>query len=291
MNEERSKALESGATMKTGGSNFNYVDTALLERKGLGPYKTKTKDGNNYMRIVAQNTKAPIVREIWMHSNVGQGRNTYLCLKKMFDLPCPICSYAVDLKAAGETAAVVKELDTSHRFLMFVVDTTSRETELEGAKWFDCPVSIWKEICLHSQVKRTGEWIDPSDPVDGRDIEFVRTDGKRVSYGGFNLVKTDEAIPKSWYEDLPSLEEVLLVPDPEEMLVAVTGIKPKSSATEEGGSRRESRGEPNVRGESRGDSRGGSRTETRRSSEDTEREESVKDRVEKLRAERAAQRE
>ncbi len=299
MDEARSKAMEAGATMKTGGSNFNYVDTSITERLGIGFYGTKKKDGNNFIRIVAQSTKVPLALEIWKHSNIGQGKNTYLCLSKMFDKPCPICDYAANLKADGEKAEVLKELGVDHRFLLFVVDTTSRETEEEGAKWFDCPVSIWKEICLSSQDRRSGERFDPADPIDGRDIEFIRTDGKRTSYGGFKLVKTEGEIPKSWYDHLPLLEDILLMSDPEEMRTAATGMKPlpekeESSRRDRSG---EERREPDraVRGggeepsrESRG--RGESRTNSRRSPEDNDREQSVRDKVDQLRRERGAQR-
>lgn len=288
MDDARSKAMEAGANMKTGGSNFNYVDTTILERLGIGFYGTKKKDGNNFIRIVAQSIKAPIAREIWKHSNIGQGKDTFLCLSQMFEKPCPICDYAADLKKAGESAEVIKELGVDHRFLLFVVDTTSRDTEQEGAKWFDCPVSVWKEICLSSQDRRSGERFDPADPIEGRDIEFIRTDGKRTSYGGFKLVKTDEEIPKSWYEDLPLLEDVLLMSDPEEMLSAVSGMKsPSKESREPAGGRVEEKREESR--ESRG--RGESRTNSRRSAEDNDREQSVKEKVSQLRKDRAAQRE
>ena len=290
MDESRENMYKTGAEMKTGGSNFNYVDTSILERLGIGFYKTKTKDGNNFIRIVAQSRKVPAAREIWMHSNIGQGKNTFLCLDRMFGKSCPICEHARQLKLAGESAEVLKELDVGHRFLLFVVDTTSRETEMAGPKWFDCPVTVWKEICLHSQDRRSGERFDPADPVDGMDIEFVRTDGKRTSYAGFKLVKTKDEIPKSWYQDLPLLDDVLLMSDSEEMRMAVTGMKSSSSnkkdSREESSSREERSREEAPRGESR---RAESRPDSMRSPEDDDRAQSVKDKVDQLRRERAEQ--
>ena len=289
MDESRAKALESGATMKTGGSTFNYVDLAVLERLGIGFYGTKKPNGNNFMRIVAANRTTPIVREVWKHSSIGKGKDTFLCLDKMFGKACPICDYAQKLRDEKADIKIIKELDVVHRFLLFVVDTTDRETEKEGPKWFDCPPSVWKEICLQSKDRRTGEQIDPADPEDGRDIEFVRTDGKRTSYGGFKLVKVADSIPKSWYEDLPALDDVLLIPDPEKMQTAVSGVqatpvedKPREDRARGEDSRRESRRSEATNSDSR------DRGEARRGSQeqDTDQAKSVKEKLAELRESR-----
>lgn len=281
MDDSRAQSLEAGATMKTGGVNFNYVDTTKLERLGIGLFVTgKKPGGNNFMRIVAPSKKGAFAKEIWKHSNIGANNATFLCLQEMFGKPCPICEHAKELKSEGADPNVIKELGLDHRFLLFVVDTTSRETEEEGPKWFDCPVTIYKDICVRSKDRRSGEQLDPADPDDGRDIEFTRVDGKRTSYVGLKLVKMDAPIPKSWYEDLPSLDEVLLIPDPEEMRIAVTGKKP-SPPTED--SRDKSRGETReTRSESRsgrGESRGTRGESRRRLSDDSENAQSVKDKL------------
>ena len=292
MDEGRAKSLEAGANMKTGGVNFNYVDTIKLERLGIGLFVTgKKPGGNNFMRIVAASKKGIFALEIWKHSNIGTNNATHLCLQEMFGKPCPICEYAEELKREGADPKIIKELDLDHRFLLFVVDTTSRETEEEGPKWFDCPVTIYKEICVRSKDKRTGEQIDPADPEDGRDIEFTRVDGKRTTYTGLKLVKMDTPIPKSWYEDLPTLEEVLLIPDYDEMQVAVSGKK--SSPPKEDDVREES--SSRGRGESRGEARttrGESRGDSRRSSQDDEgaRAESVRNKLDELRERKAEER-
>ena len=63
MDNSRAKALEDGANITTGGVNFNYVDTAKLERSGIGYFVTgKKPGGNNFMRIVASSRTAPFSR-------------------------------------------------------------------------------------------------------------------------------------------------------------------------------------------------------------------------------------
>jgi len=230
MDDARRKQLDAGANMKTGGVNFDYVDTAKLERLGITKYNTKKPKGNNFIRIIAPDTVGAFAKEIHQHTQIGSSKATYLCLKEMWGEECPICNHQGELRRQNVSGDAIKELNASKRFLLYVVDTTDENSEDEGTHWFDCPVSIYKAICTLSQDRRTGEKIDPTDPVDGRDIEFVRKDGKRTEYTGFVLTKTPP-IPKSWYSDLPAFEEILLKPDPEEMTIAVSGIKSESAAS------------------------------------------------------------
>jgi len=297
MDESRENAIENGASISTGGVNFNYVDTAVLERLGIGRYSTKKKDGNNFIRIVAPSAKGAFAKEIWKHPNVGSDNVTYLCLDKMYGKRCPVCEYI-----KGNPGAA-KELNLSLRYLLFVVDITSRDTEDEGPKWFDCPITVYKEICSLSKDKRTGAKIDPTDPDNGRDIEFVRKDGRRTSYGGFELKKNDP-IPDSWFKDLPTFDEVLLVPDPDEMEQAVLGVKSSSRESkpekdnrgggrrdsgrrESGGdsSRRRSETDRSERRESRDNDRArgeGSRRDSRREPEDSAQSNAIRSKLDEI---------
>lgn len=238
MDDSREKALNAGANMSTGGTNFNYCDADKLERKGLVKYNTKKPNGDNFIRVVAPSDTGPFAAEIWHHSKVGSSKATYLCMEKMYGKPCAVCDYQKDMKAAGVKVETIKELNPAHRFFMYVVDTTSGDSEDEGPKWFDCPVSIYKNICTLSKDRRTGESFDPTDPINGRDIEFVRKDGNRTEYTGMKLVPT-KPIPESWYADLPAFEEVLLTPDYDAVKVAVSGQQKESVEDTKGGRRDE----------------------------------------------------
>lgn len=246
IDESREKAIEAGASMRSGRVNFNYVDTAKTERLGLERYDTKKPKGYNFIRIVAPNKKGAFAKEIWKHANVGADGGTYLCLEQMFGKECPVCEHIKKLKKENPDDDAIKELAAQRRFLLFVVDTTSAETEKEGPKWFDCPSTIYQQVCSLSIDKRTGKRVDPTDPENGRDIEFTRVDGKRTTYGSFALKET-ASVPKSWYMDLPTFEEILLVPNPEEVARALSGMsdsggseeKTRSRTTEESETRSE----------------------------------------------------
>lgn len=238
MDETRQKAIQAGAAISSGGSNFNYVDVAILERMGILQYRTKKPGGNNFIRMVAPGKTGAFAREVWIHGNVGSNGSVFICMDRTFGEPCAVCDHIKELKAQNSTDTAAKDLAPSRRFLVFVIDTTSAETEDEGQKWFDCAPSIYKEVCNLSKDKRTGASIDPTDPVDGRDIEFTRIDGARTSYSGFKLEKT-EPIPESWYTGLPSYDEILLRPTYEEVKQAVSGKKASEKKEEVAQGRKE----------------------------------------------------
>ena len=249
----REEAISAGAKATGRRVNFNYVDTAKLERLGIDRYDTKKPKGNNFIRVVTPSKVGPFAKEIRKHSNVGADGNTFLCLQAMFGKKCPVCDYIKKLKSENADPDVIGELAAAKRYLLFVIDTTSSQTEEEGPKWFDCPPTIYQQICSLSVDKRTGKKIDPTDPKEGRDIEFTRVDAKRTSYGNFVLKEAGE-VPESWYKDLPSLDDILLVPSEEEMVQAVSGMtsseenkeKETGSATRRERTRDESVKEPEV---------------------------------------------
>ena len=227
----REEAISAGAKATGRRVNFNYVDTAKLERLGIDRYDTKKPKGNNFIRVITPSKVGPFAKEIRKHSNVGADGNTFLCLQAMFGKKCPVCDYIKKLKSENADPDVIGELAAAKRYLLFVIDTTSSQTEEEGPKWFDCPPTIYQQICSLSVDKRTGKKIDPTDPKEGRDIEFTRVDAKRTSYGNFVLKEAGE-VPESWYKDLPSLDDILLVPSEEEMVQAVSGMTPSEENKE-----------------------------------------------------------
>jgi hypothetical protein len=98
-----------------------------------------------------------------------------------------------------------------------VYDVRNDETIAKGLRWYDAPGIVLSNIVLLSKDKRTKEVIDVCDPVDGRDIEFVRKgSGLSSKYEAFNLVKTDP-VPENWYANVPDFDDVLSKPSYDQM--------------------------------------------------------------------------
>jgi hypothetical protein len=116
---------------------------------------------------------------------------------------------------------------------MFIYDVKDEGTMDKGLRWFDAPSIIVNNILGLSKDKRTGKILDVSDPIDGRDVEFVRKGtGLNSKYEAFNLVKT-EAIPKEWHTDVPTFDDVLLVPTYEQMKIETSGEISQSNPEKE----------------------------------------------------------
>jgi len=227
----RQEAMDQEFSKTPGGNYFNYVDTAKLERLGITQYKPVLSE--NAVRIVFPPSRPGFYGlEIHRHSNVGVNRRTFICRKRMFNEECPICSFADELRKEDPQDKRAKELYAGRRYLFFVVETLSEETMKKGIRWWDCPIGIYKEIKARSKNKRRGttpegtefkKYVDVSDPVNGRDVEFeqVKEQGK-YSYEGVRLVETD-AIPEEWYKDLPEFVDILKNSSEEEMREALSG--------------------------------------------------------------------
>jgi len=222
--KQRREAIqdEINKTNQGGGPRFFYVDVGKLERLGISQYKSQA--GDNFIRIIPPKDPSQFYgKEVFVHYNVGADGLVFLCLRKMYGEPCPVCEYREELKKANPEDEAAQELAPSRRYLFFVFNVASSDTEEEGLHWFDAPVIVKDNIVSLSKDKRTGEIIDVSDPEDGRDVEFVRVGtSRKTRYEGFKLVESDP-IPESWYKDVPDFDEVLLKPDYDQVKREVRG--------------------------------------------------------------------
>ena len=242
MNEDKQKKYEEEKKKSQQGNfktSFYYVDTTVAESLGVTEYKSKK--GDNFIRIVTPNIKEFWALEIWKHGNIGANRATFLCMDKMFGEDCPICNKIKELKAADSSDPNIKPLYPSRRCLAFLYDVTSDTSEKEGLRWYDMPTVIKDNLMSLCEDKRKGTWIEIEHPSEGRDIEFERSGtGLNTKYSGFKLVPNDPN-PKSWSENIPDFEDILLIPDPAVIAEELLGMPASEEATEKS-SRRSSRG-------------------------------------------------
>jgi len=260
---DRSEAIqeEQREANNRGGSRYFYVDTGKLERLGITQYKTES--GANFVRIISPKfdtyDKLPYFgKKIYTHTKIGADESTFLCLRKMFGEPCPVCELMEQIKEQDSDDARLKDLAPKLRYLFLVIDVTDKTTEAKGLRWYDAPVSFNDNVAELSQDRRGGGIIDPSDPDKGKDIEFVRSGtGLSTKYKGFRF-HDNEPIPDEWLEDAPEdFEEILKRPTYEEVSSAVSGGASRRDRGErrsrgDGGERR-SRGDGERRSRSRGD--------------------------------------
>ncbi|MHA1363979.1 MAG: hypothetical protein ACTSP1_15820 [Candidatus Freyarchaeota archaeon] len=194
-------------------ASFYYVDVPKLERMGIAQFRTTP--GDNFIRILPPKEEGFYGKRVYVHPNIDERGNVLLCPKGTFDKPCPICEALAEIRKKNSDDERLSVLPIK-RYLFFVVDVRSKSTEEEGIKWYDAPSVVKDNIVGLSKDKRTGEVIVVSDPEEGRDIEFTRTGtGLNTRYQNFKLVDNNP-IPDEW-KDVPSFDEVLLIPSEEDL--------------------------------------------------------------------------
>jgi len=219
-------ANEHRKTKEGNSGKYDYVDVRALERAGIVQYKMKD---TNFIRIISPKfskypaDKLPFYgKEIFYHSDIGPDGRTYVCLKRMLGERCPVCEYADQIRAVNANDERLKALWPSRRYLFFVYDVKDAETEKLGLHWFDSPVSVKDNVISLSRDRRTGQLVDVSDPLDGRDITFERVGkGMTTKYEGFEL-NNNAAPPKEWYDGAPDdFEEFILYPTYDQLAAAI----------------------------------------------------------------------
>lgn len=208
MTSKRKKAVEKevDATRKGGYSNFLYVNLEKLTDLGIEQFKCA--DGDNFLCVIPpKDDEAFFGKKVYAHYNIGVDNTVFLCAKKMYNKPCPICEAAYKLMKEDREDEQIAELRPSIRYLFFVVDMTSKKTVKKGVQWYDAPKMVKDGICSISQAKRTKEVIDVSDPDEGKNVCFVKTGSRlRTRYDGYELEDREYDFQDEWL-DVPDFED------------------------------------------------------------------------------------
>lgn len=107
--------------------------------------------------------------DIWVHYNIGEDNNVYLCLNKMKKGNCPICeemNKITDEKVSNEIRPV-------HRVLQWLID---RDNEKDSPMLWAAPEQFDTTVCSVAVNRRSGAARKVSNPDTGCDISF-KTDG------------------------------------------------------------------------------------------------------------------
>ena len=203
---KRIKALKASFKRREDG-NFPerawYVNTNALEEQGLSSYKAP--EGDNFIRFVPPtDDEAPFGLEIKVHYGIGVNGSAFLCPKFLGNGPCPICNKVQELKTVQKQSEVADEslaktisgLWAKTRYLYWIIDMTSDETEKIGVQLYDACPTIEDGIIGVSRDQRTKEIIDISDPDEGLTLIFTRK-GLGPQNTTYKAFKSEEANPLS----------------------------------------------------------------------------------------------
>lgn len=172
------------------------------------------KDGDNTIRVVPPTWEGArhFAIDVWVHYGIGPDEQSYLCLHKMKDEPCPICEELAEARRNREDEEYIRNLEPTRRSLFYVVD---RDDEKTGVQAWAAPFTkIDQAIVKVSYDRRSGDVLPIDDPDDGYDVEFEKK-GKGIGtqYLGVAIARrssplgNDEWLNFAMDNPLPSILE------------------------------------------------------------------------------------
>lgn len=236
--EERKKALQERTSTNINnveGSNFsNYAlnfkgeeITFYKPKKGrikidIIPYIIETKNDPSKMKPGLEN----YVLEYHVHYGIGPEEAAYLCLKKTFNKPCPICEELQTLKSNGAAKEEMDALKPKQRCLYNIIDKNNIEA---GIQLFEVSYFLFeKELREEAQSDGDGNYVTFADLEDGKTIQCRASDANMggrafVEFKSFSFIDR-----KPYSEDILdesySLDKFLFIPTYEQVRDAFLGI-------------------------------------------------------------------
>ena len=160
----------------------------------------KVADGDNIIRFLPPTWNKPehFGLDIYLHYGVGPDRQSYLCLLKMKEEPCPICEERARAQKDGDEK-YAKDLEAKKRVLVYLID---RNNEKAGVQAWGMPWTVDRDICKISVDKRSGETLELDNPEDGYDVEFEKKGAKdRTEYLGIAVSRRSSELGKEEWLD------------------------------------------------------------------------------------------
>ncbi|MCK9281524.1 MAG: hypothetical protein M0P71_12940 [Melioribacteraceae bacterium] len=232
----------------SGGNRANYLD--LSDYPDLEFYKVK-KDKNKIgilqYRITTDNHpkgrekgKTDYKLAVFVHRFFGESEGNYLCMKETFNQPCPGCKEIkkmVDSKEYTYKDKEVKDMRAQQREVFIIQDLMKNDD-----KFYLLDLSHWeflKEVLAEAERDTDGEGVIPfADPDEGKAIIFYGEERegefKNTTYKptGFRF-KDREPVDPEIFDEVPSLDALLVIPDYEEMEKDLYGISSKEETDDD----------------------------------------------------------
>lgn len=160
--------------------------------------------------------------DLWIHRGIGVNENSYVCMSRNFNKPCPICDYQKQLKEDEDEdhEDEIKSLNPTRRAIYNIVCRTNSKEEKKGVQvWEVAHFSFEKELAERAKKKKGGGFVAFADPDEGKTISFrVTKAGTRdVKITAIEFEDRDSVISDDELEGAFCLDELIEFPDEEEL--------------------------------------------------------------------------
>jgi hypothetical protein len=238
MSVEALKKLYEKDKMSGNLQKFYFVNLQVLEREGIEKFSptdnkgnNDTKDNNlscNKVRLINPKGEELFGQEVFVHTKVGVNGCTYVCLKKMYNMPCPICEELESVRNSNLDDETKKSqmsvLYPRTKYFMYVLDLCNDKEIEKGIKWWDAPLTAFNAFRFACRDKETGEITDLGNKDHGRSILFdcTKDKGQYWKYSDFQVSKHELPLDDNNIT-LPLYKDVIYIPSYDEVKSAMLG--------------------------------------------------------------------
>jgi len=163
--------------------------------------------------------------EVWIHSNVGINKDSFLCGRKSplstkFGFTqCVICDYIASIQRRGGAKEEYDPLRARRRVMFNMVD---RDKPSDGVQIWVAPYTAADDIVRLCYDRRTQAIQDISDPVKGYDI-FITREGQGINtkYKGIQLDRLPTPVEDRYLSERILMLDSLVIPKSEDIVTAL----------------------------------------------------------------------
>ncbi len=211
---------------------FKLGDVGTYHDLNILPWRIGTK---NHPEVVAGNAKVgdyDYVLDLMVHTRIGPNNGDYICPKKNFGKPCPICDRADELWKNEETKDEARALFAKRKcvYLVQELDDKFRAKSEKPMIYETAHATFSKELQSRATSCLRGKGVvNFADPDEGKVVSFSVNEGtmgsgkKFKQAGNFEFNERTEEISDEILEACPSLDTMMVIKTPEQLKAALYG--------------------------------------------------------------------
>jgi len=192
--------------------NRDKIKKTRKEIQGGGDF-WKPKEGKSFVHLLppAGDLEEPWVK-VYIHYNVGEDNRVFVCPKKNFNKPCPICREVKKLfNGSEDDKELAKTITAKRQFYSNIIDLENPD---EGVQVWRYGISVLNQLldCFEDD-ENPDDIIDYTHPKKGRKLIIVRHQkSKNSDFIEYNIRLGKPHSIENWEKlskDLPDITQYL----------------------------------------------------------------------------------
>lgn len=179
------------------------------------------------------------VLDIWVHGWVGPSDDSFVCLKRTYGKPCPICEEMSRLlQEENPNKKQIDSLKPKRRCYYNVIDLEDT-VSTEKIKLFEVSQFLFEKELLEEAETAEDEVVYFSDLEEGRSIRFRASEEKMdtgkgfLKYKSFSFERRKKTYKESIFDQVFPLDALLIMPSYEEVKNSFFGIDENGETVEQ----------------------------------------------------------